>query len=92
VILAAGAERDAYHYRTRAGTEMDLLIVRGGCRYGFEFKFEDAPGLTRSMHNAVADLELKNLWVVTPGERRESLSDRISILPLGQLNAEIGKI
>jgi hypothetical protein len=36
-------ERDAYFYRTQAGAELDLFVLHGGKRYGFEFKFQDAP-------------------------------------------------
>lgn len=82
VIGAAQAERDAYFYRTHAGAELDLLIVRGGTRYGFEFKFEDAPQPTRSMFVAVEDLKLKRLWVVHSGDRALPLADKISTLPL----------
>lgn len=82
VIRACGAERDAYYYRTHAGTELDLMIMRGGRRYGFEFKFEDAPRTTKSMHHAIEDLGLEHLWVVSPGNRSLPLTDRISVLSL----------
>ena len=88
VIRAAGAERDAAFYRTHAGAELDLIIDRGGRRYGFEFKFADSPRVTRSMHIAISDLKLRRLWIVYPGDRSYSLSDRIVALPL----AEVGKI
>jgi predicted AAA+ superfamily ATPase len=92
VIRAAQAERDAYFYRTHAGTELDLLIMRGGRRYGFEFKFEDAPRPTRSMHGAIADLGLEHLWVVFAGERTMALADRISTLPLARLGEAVARM
>jgi predicted AAA+ superfamily ATPase len=92
VIRAARAEHDAYFYRTHAGAELDLLIMRGGKRYGFEFKFEDAPRPTRSMHVALADLGLAHLWVVFGGERELPLTDRISTLPLDRVDAVVGKL
>jgi excinuclease ABC subunit B len=55
VLQAARAERDAWFYRTHAGAELDLLIVRGAKRFGFEFKFEDAPAPTRSMRVAIEE-------------------------------------
>ena len=87
VIGAAQAEQDAFFYRTHAGAELDLLIIRGGKRYGFEFKFEDAPRATRSMHVARKDLKLTHLWVIFGGERSMPLADGISTMPL----ADIGK-
>lgn len=92
VIRAARAEHDAYFYRTHAGAELDLVIIRGGKRYGFEFKFEDAPQPTRSMHVALEDLKLNHLWVVFGGERALPLTDRISTLPLAKVAAIVGSM
>ncbi|MFH0802592.1 MAG: ATP-binding protein [bacterium] len=89
VLRAAEAERDAYFYRTHAGTELDLMIMRGGKRYGFEFKFEDAPRITRSMHMAMADLGLERLWIVYSGERGYSLAERIRAIPLSEIRQAV---
>jgi uncharacterized protein len=86
VLESLHAERDGYYYRTQAGAELDLVILRGGRRYGFEFKFEDAPRPTRSMHVALHDLKLERLWVVYPGDRSFSVADRIELLPLTQIS------
>jgi uncharacterized protein len=86
VIRAAQADRDAYFYRTHAGAELDLLIMRGGRRYGFEFKFEDAPRPTRSMHQVTEDLGLERIWVVYPGDRCYPVAERIELLPLSMLD------
>ena len=56
--------------------------MRNGKRYGFEFKFEDAPRPTKSMRVAIQDLGLEHLWVVHSGERALTLAHRISTLPL----------
>lgn len=82
IIRNFDAERDAYFYKTHAGTELDLMILRGGKRYGFEIKYADAPSTTRSMHIAIKDLGLAKLWVVYPGSRRYRLSEAIEALPL----------
>ena len=85
VIGLLKAERDAYFWATHAGAELDLLIARGGARYGFEFKYADAPEITKSMRIAIADLRLRRLFIVYPGERRMELDDRIVALPLAQM-------
>jgi predicted AAA+ superfamily ATPase len=82
------AERDAYFWGTHGGAELDLLITRGGAKYGFEFKFTDAPTTTKSMRIAITDLRLKRLFVVYPGGRRIELDDAIVALPLTELLAE----
>lgn len=79
------AERDAYFWATHAGAELDLVVVRGGARYGFEFKYADAPAVTRSMRIAAADLGLRRLFIVHPGETAFDLDETISALPLSDL-------
>jgi len=46
-----GVSRDeCYFWATQAGAELDLLVVRGERRMGFEFKRTMAPQVTKSMH------------------------------------------
>jgi hypothetical protein len=54
----------------------------GGRRIGVEFKRADAPKATRSMHLAITDAALDELWVVYPGTRSYALADRITVRPL----------
>ena len=74
-----------YFWATHGGAELDLLVMRGGKRYGFECKLADAPGTTRSMRVALNDLELEHLWVVYPGKEAYPLDDRISVLPIADI-------
>ncbi len=74
-----------YFWATHGGAELDLLVMRGGKRYGFECKLADAPGTTRSMRVALKDLELEHLWVVYPGHEAYPLDDRISVLPVADV-------
>ncbi|MBM3789471.1 MAG: ATP-binding protein [Acidobacteria bacterium] len=85
IIRFAWADRDAYFYRTHAGAELDLMLLRHGRRYGFEFKYEDAPTVTRSMRVAFEDLKLERLWVIHPGERSYPLSEYAEVVPLAQV-------
>ena len=81
-LLAAMETRDAYYWATHARAELDLLILRAGKRYGFECKFADAPGTTRSMRVALEDLGLDHLWIVYPGDDGYVLDERITVLPV----------
>ncbi len=92
VINLLRAERDAYFWATHGGAELDLLVSRGGRRYGFEFKFADAPGTTKSMRVALADLGLERLFVVYPGDRGFPLDERIEAVPLAQLPERLGEL
>ena len=83
--LAAHGQHEAYFYATQRGAELDLLLLRRGRRWGFEFKCTDAPRTTRSMHVVARDLGLAHLWVLYPGEREYPLADGITALPLGRV-------
>lgn len=84
--LIAHGQRDAYFYGTQRGAELDLLMIRRGRRWGFEFKCADAPSTTKSMHIALQDLKLEHLWVVYPGTLRYPLTDRVTALPLREIS------
>jgi len=82
-VLAQVGDRDAYFWATQRGAELDLLILRQGRRYGFEFKASDAPRLTPSMRIALEDLKLDRLWVLHPGSAAPyALQERIEVCPL----------
>ena len=84
--LIAHGEKDAWFWATQGGAELDLLMIRGGKKWGFEFKCSDAPSSTKSMHSAIESLGLEHLWILYPGERRFPMTDRITALPLRQIN------
>lgn len=86
VLIAHGA-RDAYFYGTQRGAELDLLLLRHGKRWGFEFKCTDAPTTTKSMHIALTDLKLEHLWVIYPGTRRYPLTEKITALPVREIGS-----
>ena len=58
------------------------MVQVKGKRYGFEFKYSDAPGRKRSMYIAIEDLGLEHLWVIYPGDQQYALDDRITAIPL----------
>ncbi|MEK7468084.1 MAG: ATP-binding protein [Planctomycetota bacterium] len=84
-VLSLLGEREGWFYRTHAGAELDLLIVRGGKRFGFEIKLTDGPSMTKSMHVAHQDLKLERLFVVYPGPKSWPMgkkTEAVSILDL----------
>ena len=84
-ILKALQPDDAYFWATHNGAELDLLLFKNGRRIGVECKRSDAPTLTPSMHTALNDLKLDELYVVYPGEKRYRLTKQIEVVPLAQL-------
>ncbi len=90
--LALFRSRDAYFWATHAGAELDLLLLIHGKRYGFEFKISDAPGSTRSVRIALADLGLEHIWILYPGIEPYELDERLSVLPLRSLPELLGRL
>jgi predicted AAA+ superfamily ATPase len=69
VVQRLGARRDeCFCWATHQGAELDLLVVRGRRRLGFEVKRAEAPEVTKSMHIAMQDLGLDELVVVHGGK------------------------
>ena len=83
--LIAHGDHDAWFYRTQRGAGLDLMLLRNGRHWGFEFTCGDAPRTTRSMHIVKDDLGLEHLWVVYPGDLEYSLGDSITAWPLGRI-------
>ena len=88
-VIGALQKQEAYFWATHAGAELDLLIRWAGKNYGFEFKYADAPGRTRSMNTAIQDLGLEHLWVVYPGHQEYILDAKISVIPLKAVSKHI---
>lgn len=90
VISRLRAEpEECFFWATHSGAELDLLVVRGSQRLGFEFKRSTTPTLTRSMHVAAEDLRLRKLWVVHAGERAFDLAPRTRAVPLSRILEEL---
>jgi len=72
----------AFFWRTADGAELDLLVVRGKSRLGFEVKHTSAPSVTPSMRIALHDLRLDKLLVIHAGTERWAMADRIEAIPV----------
>lgn len=87
-LLRALQPREAYFWSIHGQAELDLFVLHRGRRFGFDFKFADAPTLTRSMEIALRDLRLDTLTVVYPGEKEYVLGPKISVTPLASAVAQ----
>jgi predicted AAA+ superfamily ATPase len=83
------SKEECYFWATHQGAELDLLIVRGNQRLGFEFKRTSSPTITKSMHIAMQDLKLDQLTVIHAGEHSFPLSDEIRTVSAHHLLTEI---
>lgn len=75
---------DLYFWAIHQGGELDLFWKNGSKKIGFEFKYTDSPKVTASMQKALELLKLEHLYLVYPGNRRTSLSNKITLIPLGE--------
>ena len=81
----AKRESEFFFYASHNGVELDLFWQEGGKKVGAEFKFMDAPRITKSMHQAIEDLDLDSLFVIYPANKPYELSDKIRVIPLQEL-------
>jgi len=86
-ILRRTGDGDAFFYGTYGGAELDLLLVRGERRFGFELKVADAPRTTKSMRTVQADLGLDHLYVVHPGTASYPLDKKTTALSLSEIGS-----
>jgi predicted AAA+ superfamily ATPase len=90
-LLPEGGE--AFFYRTRAGAEVDLvLLLPGGKVWAVEVKRSLAPKPSRGFHEALRDLRPEAAYVVYPGEETFPLTDRVMATPLGSLLQALGTL
>lgn len=86
LIHSMGLDKeDCFFWATHAGAELDLLVVRGRQRLGFEVKLTSAPRVTPSMRHALSDLKLQRLYVIHAGEETFPLGKNIQALALPRL-------
>jgi hypothetical protein len=92
-IRRLGARPEScFFWATHAGAELDLLVVQGGKRLGFEFKRTETPRRTRSMYAARQTLGLDRLDVVHGGAATFPLGDGVRALALGRLLVDLAVV
>lgn len=80
---------ECYFWRTHTGAELDLLVVRGRERLGFEIKRTTAPAMTPSMRSAMNDLKLRALTLVHAGGDTFALAKNVRALSWRRIVADI---
>ena len=83
------AADECFFWATHGGAELDLLIVRGSKRWGFEVKRTTAPSSTPAMRIALSDLRLKQLHVIHAGDHTFPLDRRIRAVAFSRLTQDL---
>jgi len=90
LLVRLGARlEECYFWATHAGAELDLLIVRGRRRLGFEIKRTETPRLTPSVRTALSDLKLDRVDVIHAGEHTFPLAEKVRAVALGRLYEDV---
>jgi predicted AAA+ superfamily ATPase len=85
-------KEDCFFWATHAGTELDLLVVRGQDRLGFEVKLTSSPRVTPSMRSALSDLKLQHLYVIHSGEETFQLERNVQAVALPRLLEDLNPL
>lgn len=78
---------ELYHYRTRSGAEIDLVLNIPGQDglTAIEIKRSLSPRPERGFWNAMEDLQCRRAFVVYPGEAEWPIAENVAALPLARL-------
>lgn len=91
IVRQLGLRREqCYFWATHGGAELDLLVIEGPYRYGFEFKRTTSPQITRSMQSALSDLRLTRLDIVHAGKDTFPLAKRVRAVAARQITKSFG--
>jgi predicted AAA+ superfamily ATPase len=81
-------DEDFYFWATHSGSEIDLFWQHAGKKWCVEFKYNDAPRLTKSLEIVSDDLRPTHIWVVYPGKEKYKIAQNITVLPLKDIPAQ----
>ena len=77
---------ELFFFATHGGMELDLFWQQHGKNWGAEFKYTEAPSVTKSMRVAIKDLKLEHLWVIYPGQTSFPIDKKITVLPVTHIS------
>lgn len=81
-ILANLPGWQAGFYRTSSGNELDLVLEKGNRRIAVECKVSTAPKLSKGFWTALADLDIKEAWVIAPVKDQYPIERNVIVTPL----------
>ncbi len=83
---------ECYFWATHAGSELDLLVIRGNRRLGFEIKRSSSPQPTPSIRHAMADLKLNRLNIIHAGDETFEMTKGVRAVAFCRLLEDLGPI
>jgi predicted AAA+ superfamily ATPase len=93
LILHLGARpEECFFWATHSGAELDLLVVRGNRRLGFEIKRTTAPRTTRSMYSSRESLRLERIEVIHAGDETFPMAERFGAVAFRRLRDDVERL
>lgn len=93
-IAGEAPELELAFYRTHAGAEIDLLLLRNGVPIAaIEIKFSSAPKVSRGFYNCLEDLGTNKNFVITPATEEYPVAENVLVCSIERfLTAHLPKI
>lgn len=86
IICLVADNSQAYFYRTHAGAEMDLILVRPGSQIvAVEIKYTASPKITKGFYEAFTEAKCQRGYILYAGNERYNLAKNIVALPVNQV-------
>ena len=86
-LLSALDPDQAWFWAAHGGGELDLLVVHGGRRIGFEVKFNEAPRIGARLRKLAGTFGLDHLFVVCPTNRTYPADRNTTVLAVTDVAA-----
>ncbi|MEA1937055.1 MAG: ATP-binding protein [Patescibacteria group bacterium] len=81
-ILSELPEWKGYFYRTSSGSEINLILTKGGKKIAVEFKSSTAPVVSRGFYLALQDLKIEKAFIISPVVGTYQLKENIYVTNL----------
>ena len=76
---------ECWFWATHGGAELDLVVVRGSARLGFEIKRTTTPRMSKSIYSALSDLKLRRIDIIHAGDETYPLAPQVRAVAFRRL-------
>lgn len=81
-IISELSRWQPFYFKTAAGAEIDLVLVKGRRLVAVECKSSSAPEVTKGFWNALKDLGTKEAWVIAPVKESYPIEKNVQVARL----------
>jgi|WetSurMetagenome_2_1015567.scaffolds.fasta_scaffold35099_2 uncharacterized protein len=81
-IISELSRWQPFYFKTAAGAEIDLVLVKGRRLIAVECKSSSAPEVTKGFWTALKDLGAKEAWIIAPVKESYPIEKRVQVARL----------